>query len=113
GGSLDSWQDIQTLKPLGPILQESHHGSHVVLHGNLLVVSAERDAKDCGTYPCANFADDASQGAFYVYTRTAPGQIFTPVGTKYNEPTPVADARWGHLIASNGKYIAAAGGESD
>jgi hypothetical protein len=112
-GGLDSWSELQVLKPYAPVWNETHHGSRLSLHGNLLVVSAERDSKDCGVYPCANIADDQSQGAFYVYTRTAPGQIFTQVGTKYLEPTPVANARWGHLVATNGKYIAAAGGESE
>ncbi|HEY3494819.1 MAG TPA: hypothetical protein VGK73_09045, partial [Polyangiaceae bacterium] len=112
-GSVESWQPLQILKPFGPVGGEVHFGWTLALHGNLLVVSANRDALDCATYPCANSQDDRQQGAFYVYKRTAPGQSFTRVGTKYTEPAPQLDGRFGRVIATNGKFIAAAGGVLD
>jgi hypothetical protein len=112
-GGVEDWQPLQILKPFGPVYGEVHFGWNLALHGNLLVVSANRDALDCGTYPCANSADERQQGSFYVYTRTAPGQLFTRVGTKYTEPNPQPDAKFAGVIATNGKFIAAAGGLLD
>src|SRR5688500_18695902 len=34
-GSVESWQELQVLKPFGPIYQETHHGSNLALYGNL------------------------------------------------------------------------------
>src|SRR4051812_21300242 len=107
GNSVESWQPLQILKPFGPVDGEVHFGISLALHGNLLVVGANRDALDCGTYPCANRADDGQQGSFYVFTRTAVGQPFTLVGSKYNEPSPTFEGRFGRFIATNGKFIAA------
>ena len=112
-GGVESWTPLQILKPFGPVNGEVHFGWTLALYGNLLVVSANRDALDCGTYPCTDPTLDGQQGAFYVYKRTAPGQPFTQVGTKYTEPSPGFDARFGKLIATNGKFIAAAGGVED
>ncbi|HEX2734196.1 MAG TPA: cellulose binding domain-containing protein [Polyangiaceae bacterium] len=112
-GGVESWQALQTLRPFGPTVGEIHFGTHMALRGNLLVVSADRDALDCGTYPCSNSSDDQQQGAFYVYTRSAPGQQFTRLGTKYTEPSPVGNNRFGLLVATNGTYIAAAAGVLD
>jgi len=113
GSTAESWQPLQILKPFGPVSGEVHFGISLALHGNLLVVAANRDALDCGTYPCPNSADDGQQGAFYVYTRTAVGQPFTPVGTKYTDPSPIPNGRFARLIATNGQYIAAAAGVLD
>ncbi|HEX2734195.1 MAG TPA: cellulose binding domain-containing protein [Polyangiaceae bacterium] len=112
-GGIENWQHLQVLKPFGPVSGEVHFGSRLALHGNLLVVSADRDALDCPSYPCADHTLDAQQGAFYVYRRSAPGQQFTRVGTKYTEPSPGSDERFGMLVASNGTFIAAAGGVQD
>jgi hypothetical protein len=112
-GGVEDWQSLQVLKPFGPVKGEVHFGQRLALSGNTLIVSASRDALDCGTYPCANIANDDQQGAFYVYKRTGPGQPFTRVGTKYTDPSPVREARFGLLVATNGQYIAAAAGTGD
>ena len=112
-GGVESWQQLQTLKPLGPAYGEVHFGQHLALYGNLLIVSASRDDGDCGTYPCANHGVPSQPGSFYVFKRTAPGQPFTPVGSKFVDPNPVSDGRFGLHVATNGKYIAAAAGEGD
>jgi hypothetical protein len=112
-GGVEDWQSLQVLKPFGPVEGEVHFGQRLALSGNTLIVSASRDALDCGTYPCPNSADDGSQGAFYVYKRTGPGQPFTRVGTKYTDPTPEFNSRFGLLVATNGQYIAAAAGTGE
>jgi hypothetical protein len=112
-GGIESWTPLQVLKPFGPVNGEVHFGEHLALHGNLLVVSADRDALDCPSYPCPNPADDSQQGAFYVFSRTAPGQSFTRVGTKFTEPSPVRENRFGLLVATNGRFIAATAGVTD
>jgi hypothetical protein len=112
-GGVEEWQSLQVLKPFGPVKGEVHFGQRLALSGNTLIVAANRDALDCGTYPCPNIADDDQQGAFYVYKRTAPGQPFTRVGTKYTDPTPVRELQFGLHVATNGQYIAAAAGTGD
>jgi hypothetical protein len=97
-GTIDEWQPLQVLLPDSPTDSEVHFGERITLSGNLLFVSAHREA---GTV--------IEQGFIYIFTRPGPGQPFTRVG-KITEPTPVADHRFGYFTASNGNFLAAATG---
>jgi hypothetical protein len=97
-GTIEEWQPLQVLLPDGPTDSEVHFGERITLSGNLLFVSAHREAGTVG-----------EQGFIYVYTRSGPGQSYTRVG-KITEPMPVSNHRFGYYTASNGNFLAAATG---
>jgi hypothetical protein len=96
----NDWQHLQVLKPPGPKSSEIHFGDRVVLNGNNLLVSADRDGISGTNFPF-------EEGSVYLFNRPGPGQQFVQVA-QLTAPAPVQGGRWGFFLATNGNFIAVA-----